>query len=121
MKAKAGGSGRTLKMANSLGIEPSAVPKSSILAKNYPNPFNRETVIAFSVSRSSQNHLVDVSIYDVQGRVVQTILHANLPNGNYTTRWNGLTSSGAEAASGLYFYQIKAGDLRTTGKMLLTK
>jgi Protein of unknown function (DUF3160)/FlgD Ig-like domain len=115
------GSGRTLKMANSLGIEPSAVPKSSILAKNYPNPFNRETVIAFSVNRSSQNHLVDVSIYDVQGRVIKTILHANLPNGNYTTRWNGLTSTGTEAASGLYFYQVKAGDLRTTGKMLLTK
>jgi len=96
-------------------------PKSLILVQNYPNPFNGSTVIAFSIPNTLSHKTADLTIFDIQGRVVKNLLNEELPAGNYATRWDGLTNKNLPAASGLYFYRLKIGSRLKTGKMLLTK
>jgi hypothetical protein len=98
-----------------------AVPSSLALAQNYPNPFNSSTIIMFSVPQSITNSAVQLTVYDVQGRLVRRLLNAQLPAGNYATRWNGTDESGAVAASGVYFYHFVIGNQRAIGKMSFLK
>ncbi len=97
------------------------IPSGVALAQNYPNPFNSSTIIMFSVPQSLANSRVQLGIYDVQGRLVKQLLNSSLPAGNYATRWNGTTESGAVAASGVYFYHLVAGAQRAVGKMSFVK
>jgi hypothetical protein len=107
------------------GIEPvpagGTVPSTLALAQNYPNPFNSSTIIMFSIPQSIASSTVQLAVYDVQGRLVKRLLNAQMPAGNYATRWNGTTESGAVAASGVYFYHLVAGNHRAIGKMSFVK
>ena len=97
------------------------IPTSSIIAQNYPNPFNTTTIISFTVPFDYSNSLVELNIYDIQGSLIAQLINENLPAGNYLTRWNGKNQNGTTVASGVYFYQIRAGNLSTIGKMSLLK
>jgi hypothetical protein len=97
------------------------VPTNLTVAQNYPNPFNSSTIITFSVPQSAVNAQVRLEVYDVQGRLVKRLLNTRMPPGNYATRWNGTTESGAFAASGVYFYQVAVGGQQATGKMSYIK
>ncbi len=100
-----------------------AVPKSTSLLANYPNPFNPETWILYQLAKPSA---VTITIFDVRGRVVRTLILGNQPAGLYRSRskaahWDGKNAFGEKVAGGMYFYMLKAGDFTATRKMLIMK
>lgn len=84
-----------------------------IKANNYPNPFNPVTNINFTIPASG---FVEISIYDINGRRVETLLKQNLNSGNHIVKWNAFSY-----ASGVYFYSIKTQNQTITKKLLLVK
>jgi hypothetical protein len=101
------------------GVEaPSPKPKAFTLLQNYPNPFNPSTAISYAVPKTST---VYVRVYDILGRLVKTLVNAQLSPGNYATVWNGMNDEGQRVGSGIYFYTLEAGSFRTMKKMLLLK
>jgi len=94
------------------------VPGRFLLSQNYPNPFNVTTTISYSLERRTE---VDLSIYNLLGQKVATLVNATQPAGNYNICWDGMTDGGQEAASGVYFYKLATEDFRETRKMLLLK
>jgi flagellar hook assembly protein FlgD len=83
-----------------------AAPAANRLQGNFPNPFNPQTAIRFSSARAGR---VDVRIFDVAGRLVQTISR-NATQGVNEVRWNGQSSDGRSLASGVYFVKVKYPD-----------
>jgi hypothetical protein len=106
-----------------IDVEPvgGTIPLNLTLAQNFPNPFNSSTIIMFAVPQSMANSTVKLVVYDLQGRLVKQLLNSSMPAGNYATRWNGTTESGAVAASGVYFYHLVVGNQRAIGKMSFVK
>ncbi len=102
------------------GVEttPELVPARFSLSQNYPNPFNPWTAINYSVPTRCH---VTITIYNLLGHRVSTIVDEVKPAGKYTTYWDGRDQDGRALATGVYFYQIKAGHLTETKKMLLLK
>ncbi len=99
------------------------VPKSTALLANYPNPFNPETWIPYRLAKQS---VVQISIYDTQGRLVRHLEIGHQAAGVYQTRsraayWDGRNEMGEAVASGLYFYTLTAGDFSATHRMLILK
>ncbi len=90
-----------------------SVPNRYHLYQNYPNPFNPETKIRFNIPVSSN---VKITIYDITGEEIYTVLNQNLNAGKYETQWNGQNFS-----SGVYFYRIETGNYSKTLKMILVK
>jgi hypothetical protein len=88
-------------------------PVDFSLDQNYPNPFNPSTKISWQLPVSSQTTL---KVYDIMGREVETLINEFKPAGKYETEFNA-----ALLPSGVYFYQIKAGDFLQTKKMILLK
>jgi hypothetical protein len=88
------------------------------LLQNYPNPFNPSTTIQFTLPKEA---VVNLDIYDILGRKVKTLIAGSLPAGDHLAVWDGTENSGAQASSGIYFYQLRAGTLTQTRKMALLK
>jgi len=88
-------------------------PPSVTLLGNYPNPFNPATEISFSLPSASH---VKLEIFNVMGQKVGTLVDGQLEAGEHVVRWDG-----SEAASGVYFYRLQAGDFVETKKMMLLK
>jgi len=95
----------------------------SFRASNYPNPFNPSTTIraVFDEEFYRSKPDVDIGVYDVSGRLVDTIFSGSLTSGVLEVRWNGKTSRGDEAGSGVYFYRIRADQAVQTGKMMMVR
>ena len=91
----------------------SSQPNSFALEQNYPNPFNPSTRIRYSVPNRSN---VIIRVFDILGREIETLVDGEKQTGTYEITWH---SKGLP--SGVYFYQIKAGDFIQTKKMLLLK
>ena len=85
---------------------------------NYPNPFNPTTTISFSIPEESK---VNLTIYNIKGQKVKTLVKELLPAGEHSIIWNGKDSNGNRVGSGIYFYKLKAGDYTSTKKMILLK
>ncbi|MCF7913380.1 MAG: T9SS type A sorting domain-containing protein [Candidatus Cloacimonetes bacterium] len=75
------------------------------LFHNYPNPFNPETTISFSLPEKSE---IELSIYNVKGQKVKTLIAGSYEKGNHAVVWNGDEESGKPAGSGVYFYRLIA-------------
>lgn len=88
--------------------------KGYILNQNYPNPFNPVTKISFSVK--DERSKVKLTVFDVTGRIVNELINQELTEGNYE-----YTFDGNNLSSGLYFYELQAGDFREIRKMILNK
>jgi hypothetical protein len=101
--------------------EKQIIPQSQILLDNYPNPFNPYTIIAFSVPHDLTNSFVELKIYDINGRLINTLVSENLPAGNYLTKWEGDNTNGSKVSSGIYIYSIRVGDRAVNKKMTLLK
>ncbi|MGB2980097.1 MAG: FlgD immunoglobulin-like domain containing protein [Candidatus Zixiibacteriota bacterium] len=95
-----------------------ATPRDFILSQNHPNPFNPETEISYSLPEAAQ---VKVSVYNMLGQKVKTLLNEYQAAGHKTINWDGTDERGNKAASGIYFYRIKAGEFEDTKKMILMK
>ena len=94
-------------------------PYEYALHENFPNPFNPETQIRFSVGGQENVKLI---IYDVMGRQVRTLVNGeSFRPGFHVVNWDGLDNAGHKVASGMYIYRIKAGDFIADKKMLLVK
>ena len=93
-------------------------PESFYLSQNYPNPFNPFTRILYTVPAAAH---VEISIYNVLGQKIATVVDEVKSAGTYSVRWYGLDDSGGSVASGIYLYQMKAGGVTQSKKMLLIK
>ena len=94
-------------------------PYDYALHENFPNPFNPETQIRFSVGGQENVKLI---IYDIMGRQVRTLVNGeSFRPGFHVVNWDGLDNAGHKVASGMYIYRIKAGDFIADKKMLLVK
>ncbi len=115
----------TITLSNNQGEAPFAkweIDETQLLA-NYPNPFNPETWIPYQLAKPSE---VTITIFDVRGRVVRTLILGNQPAGIYRSRskaahWDGKNTFGEKVAGGMYFYRLTAGDFSATHKMLILK
>lgn len=96
-----------------------AIPPGGLaLRGNEPNPFNPRTVIAFAMPR--EGHAL-LSIYDVTGRHMRTLLNRSISAGNHEVSWDGIDEKGRPAAPGIYLYRIEAEGLVETRRMVLLK
>jgi hypothetical protein len=83
-----------------------------------PNPFNPRTLIAYDISTPCD---VRLAIYDVTGREVVTLFSGHRDRGSHLAEWNGMTSAGRAAASGVYFLRMEAGGLAETKRLVMGK
>lgn len=86
--------------------------------QNYPNPFNLETNISFQVPEASY---VVLKVFNLLGKEIKTLVNETKPAGYHTVRWDGRNNYGNKVVSGLYLYQIKAGNFSCIKKMALMK
>ena len=104
----------------SFSVEPTTVissletkPNTFQLAQNYPNPFNPKTVIGYSLPVNTH---VELSVYDLLGQKVATLVAENQIPGTYQVEWDA-----TKFASGIYFYRLQAGQFTAWNKMILKK
>lgn len=98
--------------------EEETLPKDFWLDQNYPNPFNPTTTIRFSVP--SLTH-VRLTIYNVLGQEVRMLFNGQVARGYTEVTWDGRDNAGNAISTGIYFYQMIAGDFVETRKMMLTR
>lgn len=107
---------------NDQGIKPitGATPDNFELKQNFPNPFNNSTQIIFSIPQlSSGATQVQLNIYNLQGKRINTLVNQKLNAGSYQVNWNGKDSQGNIVPSGVYIYQLKTSRFISSKKMLL--
>ncbi len=89
----------------SVNSQSTEVPSSFLLKQNFPNPFNGETNIIYSLP---ENRKVELTVYDILGTEIITLVNDFQAAGEYNVTWNGKNSYGAPMPSGIYFYRITA-------------
>ena len=94
------------------------VPKIFALHQNYPNPFNPVTSLRYDLP---EDGLVNITIYDMMGRIVKTLLNSSQTAGYKSIQWNATNDRNESVSAGLYLYTIQAGEFRQTKKMVLLK
>ena len=103
--------------------EMQAIPETTALLPNYPNPFNPETWIPYHLAKDAE---VTLTIYDMRGVAIRELLLGYQSAGVYESRgraayWDGRNKFGEPVASGVYFYTLTAGDFTATRKLLIQK
>ncbi|MGE5313582.1 MAG: FlgD immunoglobulin-like domain containing protein [Acidobacteriota bacterium] len=93
-------------------------PLSYALAQNYPNPWNPSTTIAYTLAHSDE---VDLSVFNVLGQKVRTLMHGRQSLGAHTCVWDGADDRGVRVASGIYVYRLTAGAYAESKRMVLVK
>ena len=89
------------------------LPREYQLSQNYPNPFNPTTIINYSIAKEGN---VSLTVYNVIGSKVATIVNENKPAGNYSVQFNG-----SNLASGIYLYKLESGNYNAAKKFILMK
>ncbi len=89
------------------------LPAEFALEQNYPNPFNPSTTIRYALPEAAD---VTVKVYDAMGRFMGTLVQNRMPPGNHE-----VTMDASGLSSGMYFYELTAGDFSQTRSMILTK
>ncbi|MFA6541798.1 MAG: T9SS type A sorting domain-containing protein [Bacteroidota bacterium] len=93
-------------------------PASFHLDQNFPNPFNPATTIRYSLSKQA---LASITIYNILGQKVRTVLNEVKNAGTYEVEWNGRSDGGISVASGMFFYRMTTDGFTMTKKMLMLK
>jgi len=96
----------------------SPMPIAFFLSQNFPNPFNPETKIHYSLPVASD---IKIQVFDILGRKVRTLLDRRLPAGAFSIIWDGRNDANRAAASGVYFYRLDSDHFSQTRKMLLLR
>jgi len=100
-------------LLSSVGVKEELVPQRYATLNCYPNPFNARTTISFSIVEPGD---IEISIYDIMGRLVETIADDYYPAGKHAVVWD------AEGhGSGIYLYRLWTGDFSEAGRMVLLK
>ena len=93
-----------------------SVPSQYELYQNFPNPFNPTTEIRYALAELSD---VVVSVYDLKGRLMKTLISQKQPAGLNKILWDGTDNVGKKVSAGMYLYTIEAGTFRKTKKMIM--
>jgi len=101
-----------------LSVDDNTVPTVYALHQNYPNPFNPTTKISYDLPDAS---VVSLSIYDLMGREIRTLINSEQNAGFKIIQWNATDNLGKSVPAGMYIYTIQAGEFRQTRKMVLLK
>lgn len=96
-----------------------AVASRPYLSHNFPNPFNPATAIRYRVP--SPGNRVELSVYDLSGRRVTTLVDAYRSGGEHVVVWRGRDEEGRQVGSGVYFYRLEVGETQLERKMVLLK
>jgi hypothetical protein len=112
--------------SNEIEVEIDFTPKEFVLYQNYPNPFNPTTTIKFEIlsviaSEAKQSQLVTLKIYDSLGNDVSTLVNEEKQPGVYEVEFDSHSDESQNLSSGIYFYQLKAGQYSETKKMILLR
>jgi hypothetical protein len=91
---------------------------TNALYQNYPNPFNPSTTIEYMVG---ENGPVEITVFNVKGQRVRTLVREVKPPGRYNVQWDGVNDRGRTVSTGIYFYRMQIGRYRDVKKMLLLK
>ncbi len=94
-----------------------SLPTAFKLEQNYPNPFSSSTVVLYKLTTQSD---IQVTIFDILGRVVRRITAGAQSVGAHSVLWDGSNNSGQRVASGIYFYTLQAGGESRTKRMVLS-
>jgi len=106
-------------LINMLNYAPGAdIPEVFALHQNYPNPFNPITSLRYDLP---EDGLVNITIYDMMGRIVKTLINSSQSAGYKSIQWNATNDRNKPVSAGLYLYTIQAGEFRQTKKMVLLK
>lgn len=104
---------------NPTSVDDNVIALENFVYQNYPNPFNPETKISYSVKADTD---VEITVYNIKGQRVKTLVNDKISAGNHTVIWNGQDDNGRNVATGIYFYRTKIGnDYIKTRKMLMMK
>tara|TARA_A100000164_G_scaffold229405_1_gene203489 strand:+ start:12 stop:965 length:954 start_codon:yes stop_codon:yes gene_type:complete len=103
---------------SSLSLDNGIIPKDFALFQNYPNPFNPITFISYNLP---QDVIVNITIYDMMGRIVKTLLNSSQKAGYKSIKWNATNNRNEPVSAGLYIYLIQAGLSTESKKMILVK
>ncbi|MGH7600358.1 MAG: FlgD immunoglobulin-like domain containing protein [bacterium] len=99
-------------------LEVVAIPEVYALEQNYPNPFNAGTLIKFALPQESD---VELAIYDLLGKKIQTLVFGKQAAGYHVINWDGKDKAGHLVSSGVYMFHLEAGEFKATRKMLFVK
>lgn len=94
------------------------LPGAFALNQNFPNPFNRGTVIPFALARSGP---IDLALYNVQGQRLLTLASGHRARGSYRIAWDGTDDRGRSLATGIYLYRLTAPDQTKTQRLILLR
>mgnify|MGYP000946331550 CR=1 FL=1 len=94
------------------------VPALQFATSNYPNPFNPETNISYSIPQSG---VASVKVYNLKGQQIRTLVNGEVAAGTHTVVWNGTDDNGTAVSSGVYFYRVENAGKVITKQMLLLK
>ncbi|MCE2450394.1 MAG: T9SS type A sorting domain-containing protein [Candidatus Latescibacteria bacterium] len=95
-----------------------ATPQHFGLEQNFPNPFNSQTAIRYTLDRAQE---VELKVYALTGQHVATLVSGHRSAGRHVLHWDGRDRQGRPLASGMYLYQLRAGGERQTRKLLLVR
>lgn len=101
-----------------MSLDEEIIPGRFVLYQNYPNPFNPITTLRYDLPELTN---VRLTIYDLLGREVKTLVNGVKPSGFYEVSWDGTDSGGRFVGAGVYLYQIQAGEYAKTHKMVLIR
>jgi hypothetical protein len=106
--------------SNSVGVDnrSETLPQGFALEQNFPNPFNPFTTLRYDLPEYA---LANITIYDMMGRQVKTLVNGSQTAGYKSIQWNATNDEGKSVSAGLYLYTIQAGKFRQTKKMVLLK
>ena len=107
-----------LNVANSGTLNGNQIPLSFSLHQNYPNPFNPVTSIKYDLPNIS---MVNISVYNMMGRKVKTLVNGIQNPGFKTVQWNAKNELNSTVSAGLYIYTIQADGFKETKRMILLK
>jgi hypothetical protein len=109
----------TVDIATNVEVEgESALPATPLLVQNYPNPFNSSTTIRFYLPRGEK---VRLELFNVLGQQVAVLAEGTFPHGWNVISWEGMTSDGRSAPSGIYFYRFRSDNRTLIRKLALVK
>ena len=101
-----------------MSVDGDQLPETYALHQNYPNPFNPVTNLSYDLPEDA---MVNITIYDMMGKVVTTLVNGQQSAGYKTLQWNATNNGGHPISAGLYIYTIQAGTFNQTRKMILLK
>jgi len=109
----------TVEWGEPVGVDDNEIPTRFALRQNTPNPFNPVTTIAYDVPASGGH--VTITIYDVSGRRVRTLVDSPQEPGSLAAVWDGTDETGERVGSGIYYCRMRAGEFEQTTNLTLLK